>query len=73
MRMNEPHKTVPMNLGSIIGSLPGGTAVAASTAGFEEWSPLVAVPDGSNTLMLLGAILIPLGIMRARRKFSRNK
>lgn len=42
----------------------------SSDAGYEEWRALVAVPDGSSTLLLLGAALIPLGILRARREMS---
>jgi hypothetical protein len=43
-----------------------------AAAGFEEWSAFtsVSVPDGSSTLLLLGAALIPLGILRARREMS---
>lgn len=41
-----------------------------SDAGFEEWRALLgtqAVPDGGSTLLLLGAALFPLGLLRARR------
>jgi hypothetical protein len=47
----------------------------ANAGGVEEWSTLVTVADGSNTLLLLGAVLLPLGIiglMRVRRNLSRN-
>jgi len=50
-------------------ALPG----SKSDAGFEEWRALVgptAVPDGGSTLLLLGAALIPLGLLRARREMS---
>jgi len=46
------------------------TSGGSSDAGFEEWRALVTVPDGSSTLLLLGAALIPLGILRARREMS---
>jgi len=48
--------------------LTGSTAPSSATEG----KGFVAVPHGSITLMLLGAILIPLGIMRARRQLSGN-
>jgi len=44
-----------------------------SNAGFEEWSAFVSVPDGSSTLLLLGAALIPLGLLRARREMMLSK
>jgi len=44
-----------------------------SDAGYEEWKAYTSsVPDGSSTLLLLGAALIPLGLMRARREMSSN-
>jgi hypothetical protein len=44
-----------------------------SNAGFEEWKALTgakSVPDGSSTLLLLGSVLIPLGLLRASRRTS---
>jgi len=44
-----------------------------SDAGFEEWrylSGVSSVPDGGSTLLLLGSVLIPLGLLRARRENS---
>ena len=46
------------------------TKGGSSDAGYEEWRALVTVPDGSSTLFLLGAALIPLGILQARREMS---
>jgi len=46
-----------------------------SNAGFEEWRALrgtPTVPDGGSTLLLLGSVLIPLGLLRARREMSSN-
>jgi hypothetical protein len=49
-----------------------GTDGAAGVAGFEDRKAFVAVPDGSSALLLLGAVLVPLGLMRARRRLSSN-
>jgi len=55
-----------------INDVPDATLEGAPTVGFEEWNGFVAMPDGSSALLLLGAVLVPLGLMRARRKTSRN-
>jgi hypothetical protein len=46
---------------------PGGSVNGAqSNAGFEEWRAYV-VPDGGNTLLLLGASLTAVGYLRRRQ------
>jgi hypothetical protein len=47
----------------------------AAQAGFEEWRSLNgpnAVPDGGNTLMLLGSALTALAFVAGRRKLATN-
>jgi len=47
----------------------------AAQAGFEEWRALAgpnAVPDGGNTLALLGSALTGLGFVAGRRKMASN-
>ena len=41
-----------------------------ASAGFEEWRAVVGVPDGGNTLVLLGSALASLGLLAGRRKVA---
>ncbi len=41
-------------------------AGSESDAGYEEWRTVIAVPDGGNTLLLLGASLTAVGLLRRR-------
>jgi len=41
-----------------------------ASAGFEEWRAVVEVPDGGNTLLLLGSALTALGVFGRRKMAS---
>jgi len=43
-----------------------------SDSGFEEWRALTSVPDGGNTLVLLGSGLTALGFFASRRRMAGN-
>jgi hypothetical protein len=42
----------------------------SADAGFEEWRAFTGVPDGGNSLVLLGSALTALGVFAGRRKMG---
>ena len=45
----------------------------AAEAGYEEWRAVTGVPDGGNTLALLGSALSVTGLLAGRRKMALAK